>query len=81
MVSRQASFDMRGQVVAVTGGATGIGRAICQAFVQAHAAAVYNLDIADGSLEGVTWIKCALLCASDPSDHRMRLVLKLNECM
>ena len=37
--------DYEGDVCIITGGSTGIGKATCDAFLQAGAKAVYNLDI------------------------------------
>jgi NAD(P)-dependent dehydrogenase (short-subunit alcohol dehydrogenase family) len=60
-----ASYDFTGQVVVVTGGTTGIGAATCAGFVDAGAAAVYNLDAAAGTADGVTHMQCDVSAVAD----------------
>ena len=47
------SVDVRDRVVVVTGGASGIGRALCRAFARAGAAAIVVADIDEGGAKAV----------------------------
>lgn len=46
-------MDIEGKVVVVTGGASGIGKALCQAFAQAGARAVVVADLDDAGAQAV----------------------------
>lgn len=53
-----------GEVVVVTGGSTGIGKATCARFAGAGAT-VYNLDVMEPESSGSTWRRCDVASVSD----------------